>query len=80
MLSIEVPKFGEDLPLVLDLTGPVGTEVTKVSRAVIGLVDQGLGRALRIAGETSANWSTPLGHCALRQGTAAGASIGGTSP
>ena len=37
VLSIEVPKFGEDLPLTLDLTGD---NITTVETATTQLVDQ----------------------------------------
>ena len=35
VLSIEVPKFGEDLPLTLDLTGQDRKSVERVARGVI---------------------------------------------
>jgi hypothetical protein len=50
VLSIEVPKFGEDLPLTLDVTGPGESAVSEASSSVIESVGQGLGWTLWIAG------------------------------
>ena len=50
VLSIEVPKFGEDLPLTLDLTGVNEEVVARVGDLVIESVVAGLGWSLRIVG------------------------------
>jgi len=50
VLSIEVPKFGEDLPLTLDLTGPERQKLSQVSDRVIDEVGRGLGWTLRVVG------------------------------
>jgi hypothetical protein len=50
VLSIEVPKFGEDLPLTLDVTGSAEVAVSKASAGVIESVGQSLGWTLRIVG------------------------------
>jgi hypothetical protein len=52
VLSIEVPKFGEDLPLTLDLTGPGESEIFRVSDNVIKTVAEGVGWALRVVGDS----------------------------
>ena len=51
VLSIEVPKFGEDLPLTLDLAGGNDQLVSEISDQLIDTVEQGLGWTLRIVGE-----------------------------
>ena len=48
VLSIEVPKFGEDLPLTLDLTGSIESAVSEVSNGLIQAAGQGLGWVLRM--------------------------------
>jgi hypothetical protein len=50
VMSIEVPKFGEDLPLTLDLTGSGHQEVSRVSDDVVNTVAQGLGWTLLVVG------------------------------
>jgi len=40
VLAIEVPKFGEDLPLTIDLTGPDLRQVTQTAVALINKVNQ----------------------------------------
>ena len=51
VLSIEVPKFGEDLPLTLDLTGPDKAGVVRVSNHVITTVGRWLKWQLRVVGD-----------------------------
>ena len=50
VLSIEVPKFGEDLPLTIDLTGPDLRKVTQTALALINKVKQ-LSWSATIVGE-----------------------------
>ena len=52
VLSIEVPKFGEDLPLTLDLTGSEEVEVSRVTDALTDSVAEALGWTLRIVGDS----------------------------
>ena len=51
VLSIEVPKFGEDLPLTLDLTGVTEGGVARVSDRMTHAVNEELGWGLRVVGE-----------------------------
>ena len=51
VLSIEVPKFGEDLPLTIDLTGQDLSSLERVSSDVIDLVSEGLSWSLTVVGE-----------------------------
>ena len=51
VLSIEVPKFGEDLPLTLDLTGVAEGAVAKASHRIIESVAMNLDWTLRVVGE-----------------------------
>ena len=51
VLSIEVPKFGEDLPLTIDLTGQDLSSLEGVSRDVIDRVGVGLSWSLTVVGE-----------------------------
>ena len=52
VLSIEVPKFGEDLPLTLDVSGLHQPEVSRVSKDVIKTVAEGLGWTIQVVGES----------------------------
>ena len=51
VLSIEVPKFGEDLPLTIDLTGQDLSSLERVSSDVIDRVGGGLSWPLTVVGE-----------------------------
>jgi hypothetical protein len=51
VLSIEVPKFGEDLPLTVDLTGDDLDVVNRVTGQVIDLVGQGLSWSMSVVGK-----------------------------
>jgi hypothetical protein len=51
VLSIEVPKFGEDLPLAVDLTGQDDSSLEQVTREVIDRVREGLSWPLTIVGD-----------------------------
>ena len=51
VLSIEVPKFGEDLPLTIDLTGQGLPSLERVSSDVIDRVGTGLSWTLTVVGE-----------------------------
>ena len=51
VLSIEVPKFGEDLPLTIDLTGQDFSSLERVSSDVIDRVGDGLSWSLTVVGE-----------------------------
>ena len=51
VLSIEVPKFGEDLPLTIDLTANDLKELEKVTRNVIGHAKNGLSWTMTIVGQ-----------------------------
>ena len=51
VLSIEVPKFGEDLPLTIDLTGQDLSSLERVSSDVIDRVGGGLSWPLVVVGE-----------------------------
>ena len=50
VLSIEVPKFGEDLPLTVDLTANDAATLERAARQVIERVSQGLSWSLMITG------------------------------
>ena len=51
VLSIEVPKFGEDLPLTIDLTGQNLSSLERASSDVIDRVGEGLSWSLTVVGE-----------------------------
>ena len=51
VLSIEVPKFGEDLPLTIDLTANDLEELEKVTRNVIEHAKNGLSWTMTIVGQ-----------------------------
>ena len=51
VLSIEVPKFGEDLPLTVDLTASDVEELENVTRVVIERVRNGLSWPMTIVGQ-----------------------------
>ena len=51
VLSIEVPKFGEDLPLTIDLTGEDLTTLERATDDVIGQAGEGLSWSLTIVGD-----------------------------
>lgn len=50
VLSIEVPKFGEDLPLTVDLTGDTAAEVTEVAQNLMALVVEKLAWSIGVVG------------------------------
>ena len=50
VLSIEVPKFGEDLPLTIDLSGEDPTTLERVTDDVIEQAGEGLSWSLTIVG------------------------------
>lgn len=54
VLSIEVPKFGEDLPLTIDLTGKDVSSLEKVVDNVIGRAREGLSWSLVVVGDQPA--------------------------
>jgi len=49
-LSIEVPKFGEDLPLTVDLSSDDGDALEKVTHDVIDRVREGLSWSMTVVG------------------------------
>ena len=51
VLSIEVPKFGEDLPLTVDLTAHNAEALEKVTREVIERAREGLSWSMTIVGQ-----------------------------
>jgi hypothetical protein len=51
VLSIEVPKFGEDLPLTLDLSGEDADVLNKTTHQVIDLVGAGLSWSMSVVGQ-----------------------------
>ena len=54
VLSIEVPKFGEDLPLTVDLTGKDVSRLEQVTDEVIDRAREGLSWSLVVVGDQSA--------------------------
>jgi hypothetical protein len=52
VVSIEVPKFGEDLPLTLDLTGKTSGDVQAVTARVMDQVAHGLSWTLTVVGSS----------------------------
>jgi hypothetical protein len=50
VLSIEVPKFGEDLPLTVDLSSDDGDALEKVTHDVIDRVGEGLSWSMTVVG------------------------------
>ena len=53
VVSIEVPKFGEDLPLTIDLIGPHQAAVDAVVESVTKLAQQKLSWTLGVVGDGS---------------------------
>ena len=53
VVSIEVPKFGEDLPLTIDLIGPRQAAVDVVAESVTKLAQQKLSWTLSVVGDGS---------------------------
>lgn len=51
VLSIEVPKFGEDLPLTLDLSGPDSATVSRVRDQVVDAINRELSWGLALVGD-----------------------------
>ena len=51
VLSIEVPKFGEDLPLTIDLSSEDLATLERVTDDVIGQAGEGLSWSLTIVGD-----------------------------
>lgn len=51
VLSIEVPKFGEDLPLTVDLSGDDAEVLDKATHQVIDLVGHGLSWSMSVVGQ-----------------------------
>ena len=50
VLSIEVPKFGEDLPLTLDVTGPDQHIVSAQADSFMDVVRERLGWSVSVVG------------------------------
>ena len=53
VVSIEVPKFGEDLPLTIDLIGPDQAAVDAVTQSLTQLARQELSWTLSVVGDGS---------------------------
>ena len=51
VLSIEVTKFGEDLPLTIDLTGQDLSSLERVCSDVIDRVNEGFSWSLTVVGD-----------------------------